>query len=214
MTQDGADKAHAKKVDETADGERLVEHSTFTEGDRDLREVQDALEVERVAAYKESGYVAAPGVGDYHATRREAKHANAAFVTLGGGTADDPSAAVVDGVREAAKVVHQDAAAARRAAGGGRGTGPANRQSRAEVMQGGTGGIVQGTGEGVGKSASGTTTDTTDRGMDATVGSAPANPDPGTENTPQERPSSQAASKSQGSSGSTKPAKATGTRAS
>lgn len=215
MTQDGADKAHQEKVEATADGERLVEHSTFTEGDRELREVQDALEVQRVTAYQQAGYVAAPGVGDYHATRRAAKLANGAFAAMGEGTAEDPSAAIVDTVREAGKVAHEEAAQARRAAGRGRGAGPANRQSRTEVMQGGTGGLIQGTGEGSGKSASSTGTDPTDQGMDATVGSAPANLDPGVENTPQDRPDSQAKSTggSGRGSGSAKPAAKSGSRA-
>jgi hypothetical protein len=224
MTADAADKAHDNKVKETADGERLVEHSTFHPGDRELREVQDAAEVERVGAYKEAGYVAAPGVGDYHAVRREAKHMNAALVVAaGGGTAEDPSAVVVDGVRSMVQDASQEAAKARRAASKGRGAGPAQRQGRHEVMQGGTGGLVQGTAEGSGKSASSSGTDTTDQGMNATVGSAPANLDPGVENTPQDRPKSQADSPSpsgagkapgsSGSTGSTKPTKPSGNRA-
>jgi hypothetical protein len=56
---------------------------------------------------------------------------------------------------------------------------------------GGTGGLVVGGAEGSGKSASSTGTDTTDRGMDASVGDSPAVMDPGTKNTAQDRPDSQ-----------------------
>jgi hypothetical protein len=223
MTQDAADKAHEDKVEATADGERLVAHSTFTEGDRELRTLMDEAEAERVAGYQEAGYVGSPLSGDYHAARRAAKQGGAIVAGVGGGTVDDPSAAVVDQIREAMVQENQAAGAARRAAGQRRGSGPQSRRSRADVVQEGasstgqTGGLRPGAAEGVGKSASSTGTDTTDRGMDASVGSAPANPDPGTKNTPQDRPDSQAASTggnvTGGKGGSAKPPTKTGTKA-
>lgn len=210
MATDAADKAHETKVRETADGERLVEHSAFTPGDRELRAVQDEAEAVRFAAQRDAGYIAAPGVGDYHAARRVAKQANAMFVTAGGGgVEDDPSAGVVDTVREAVGEAGKEAAAARRAAERD-GRSVRGRRTRSEAMQGTTGGLTPGSGEGAGKSASSTGTDTTDRGMDSTVGSAPANPDPGTENTAQDRPRSQAESKS-GGRGTGSTARTTGT---
>lgn len=218
MAQDAADKAHKDKVEATADGERLVEHSTFTEGDRELRAVMDEAEAERVAGYKEAGYVGSPLSGDYHAARRAAKQSAALVEGIGGNVTNDPAKAVVDQIRGAMSEERKASGAARKAAGQRRAAGPENRRSRADVVQGGTGGLQQGGAEGSGKSASSTGTDTTDQGMDATVGSAPANPDPGTENTPQDRPASQSAStggnQTGGRGGSPKPAKAAGTQAS
>jgi hypothetical protein len=193
MALDAADKAHKDKVEETADGERLVEHSTFTEGDRELRKIMDEAEVERVAAYQEGGYVGSPMAGDYHAVRRAAKQAGGLLAGIGGeGVADDPSAAVAEQIGDVMKEENKRAAAARRAAGQRRTAGPANRQSRDQVMQ--TGGLVQGAGEGVGKSASSTGTDTTDRGMDASVGKAPPSEDGEPQKSDQDRPASQGAS--------------------
>jgi hypothetical protein len=214
MARDAADKAHDTKVDETADGERLVEHSTFTAGDRELRAVADSAEAARMDAYRTAGHVAAPGVGDYHAVRREAKHAAAGLVVVAGeGTVDDPSAlAMQAGVGDAMEAAGKAAsAAARRAASQNKGAAPAGRRTRSDVMgTGNTGGLQQGTGEGGGKSASSSGTDTTDRGMDASVGDQPANPQlEGIDPAGQDRPSDQA----QTSAGSTRPASGRGGRA-
>jgi hypothetical protein len=194
MAQDAADRAHQEKVEETASGERLVEHSTFTEGDRELRELADRAEAERVNAFAEGGYVAAPLAGDYHAARRAAKQSAALIEGIGGETTDDPVGVLLDGgLRKVMTDSIDQAGEARRAAGESRqGGGPRGRRTRAEAVQGGTtAGLRQGAGEGVGKSSSSFGTDATDRGMDASVGSAPANLDPGTENTAQDRPGSQ-----------------------
>jgi hypothetical protein len=177
MAQDAADKAHEEKVERTADGERLVEHSAFTDGDRDLRALQDHAEAERVDAYRETGYVAGPNTGDYHAVRRAAKQAGAILGVVGGAgeLTDDPSAAVLNaGVRDMVEEDVNAAAQARRAAGGGR-RSPQGRRSRSEAMAGGTGGLSSAGGEGSGKSASSTGTDSDDRQMDA---SAPADGQP------------------------------------
>jgi hypothetical protein len=191
MALDAADKAHLRKVDETAGGDQsFPPQPAFTDGDRELRELQDNAEVERVKAFEETGYVAAPGVGDYHATRRGAKLAGAVLANIGGGEAEDASAAALDaGVRDALSDAHKEAANARRNGGQGRKSGPQGRATRSEMMTGGTSGVIPGAGEGSGKSASTTGTDTTDRTMDASVGSQPPSVGDKPQDSDQDRPS-------------------------
>jgi hypothetical protein len=96
----------------------MVPHSTFSASDVDLRAAADEAEAERLLAAKE-GYVAAPGVGDYHATRRNLKQVTAAAEGLGL-EPDDLTEAVVaqarKGVTEVRKAGKAAAAAARRVA--------------------------------------------------------------------------------------------------
>lgn len=197
MAQDAADKAHEEKMVASEAGlGAAAPHSTFTEGDRELRTLQDQAEAERVRAFNETGYVAAPGVGDYHATRRAAKQAGALLAGIGGEVATDPSAAILDaGVRDTLTNARKDAAQARKAAGQSRSSGPQGRSTRSEVMTGGggTGGLAPGgAGEGSGKSASSTGTDTTDRGIDASVGDQPPSVGGKPQDSDQQRPATQA----------------------
>lgn len=187
---DEARKAHENK--EAVVGERFPEQGVFTEGDVELRVLQDQAEAARNEARQTSGYVAAPMVGDYHAVRRQAKQAGPLLAFGGAENVDDPSATALDaGARDGIGDAMKAAAQARRAAGVS-GSGPQGRMSRAEMLRRGTGGPAQGTTEGAGKSASSTGTDTTDRGMDASVGDQPANPQlDGEDPTGQDRPSSQ-----------------------
>jgi hypothetical protein len=132
---DGADKAHQEKEKKTGAGERLVPHSTQTEGDRELREVADEAETARVEAYRETGYVAAPGVGDYHAARRAAKYENVAGIS---GEPDDPAKKVVGPAKEAAAEMRKEAAQLRRSSGTQRRDAePAGRRSTPQSQTGG-----------------------------------------------------------------------------
>jgi hypothetical protein len=120
---DGADKAHQKKEDETGSGNRLVPHATFDDADRELRQVSDEAEVERVKAFEETGYVAAPGVGDYHANRRAAKLAAGAGVEV-----EQPSSLTIDQAKAGAAEARKGAAAAR-GDGSARSAQPSGRRS-------------------------------------------------------------------------------------
>ncbi len=125
---DQADKAHQEKEAKTGAGERMVPHATFTDGDRELRAEADRAEVARVEAFEETGYIAAPGVGDYHAARRAAKGATGAGVDV-----EDPSTLVLDQVRDGAKSAREDAANLRRGAGESRAANPPGRRSAPRV---------------------------------------------------------------------------------
>lgn len=163
---DAADKAHAKKEEMTAGGERLVPHATFTDGDRELRAVCDDAEVARVEAFQETGYVAAPGVGDYHAHRRAAKLAAGAGVEL-----EDPSTLVVDQAREGASEARKDAAALRRGAES-RSSAPAGRRSVPTARTGA--GAADGSSSGDSGVANQTAADKAATGSDKAGASKPA----------------------------------------
>jgi hypothetical protein len=121
---DQADKAHKDKEAKTAAGERMVPHATFTDGDRELRAAADEAEVDRVEAFQDTGYIAAPGVGDYHAARRAAKLASGAGVEV-----EDPASLVIDQVKEAGAAARKDAAKLRRQGGETRSGEPSGRRS-------------------------------------------------------------------------------------
>jgi len=129
--------AHETKERETAGGERLVPHSAFTNADEALRDAQDRAEVERVKAHEETGYVAAPGVGDYHATRRAAKLSGALLAGARGDETDDPVAEVEEAAVKAANSGHQAAADARRGAGESRQAAPRGRRPAAPAQTAG-----------------------------------------------------------------------------
>jgi hypothetical protein len=145
---DAADKAHQAKEEQA--GFRLVPHATTTDEDRELRAIQDEAEVERKAAFEESGYIAAPGVGDYNAVRREAKQMGG---LLSGSEPGEAVGAVLPAVRRNLGEATKEAAQARKAAGERRDAEPTSRRSRAEVAQGQTGSASKPSGSGASSSS-------------------------------------------------------------
>jgi hypothetical protein len=193
MALDGADKAHAEK--EEASGVVLVQHSAFTDGDRELRQVMDEAEAERQRGMAEGvGANGSPLMGDYHAVRRMAKQAGLGDLD---GSADPAAAVLKTGAADIVREDVKQAAKARRAAGQ---SGVTGRQSRHDAMVGGgksTGGKSTGAaGADTGKSASTTGTATDDRGGDASVGQAPPSEGAGEpQNSDQDRPATHEESK-------------------
>lgn len=188
MALDGADKAHAEK--EEASGVVLVQHSAFTDGDRELRQVMDEAEAERQRGMAEGvGANGSPLMGDYHAVRRMAKQAGLGDLD---GSADPAAAVLKTGAAEIVREDVKQAAKARRAAGQ---SGVTGRQSRHDAMVGGK--STGAAGADTGKSASTTGTATDDRGGDdASVGKAPPSVGAGEpQDSDQDRPSTHEESK-------------------
>jgi hypothetical protein len=183
---DAAVQAHRAKEEASAttfaEGDRipLVPHSVFDEHDVALRQVQDEAEAERVRAFAEAGHIAAPGVGDYHATRRVSKWVDALEGTMG--EAGSGREQRVQSTRDMLDAARETAGEARRVAAetaeNARRQAPQGRTSRQGVMARAsgplTGGLMQGSAEGVGKSASSTGTASDDLDIDASTPGGPA----------------------------------------
>jgi hypothetical protein len=175
------EKERASAGPASAPGDRLgmVPHSVFDEHDVALREVQDRAEAERVSAYLEAGHVAAPGVGDYHATRRASKWTDALEGTVG--EAGSGREARVEAARTSLEQARETASQARQVAAQTRERAAETvegRQTRQGVMMSATGpltgGLAQGAGEGASKSASTTGTASDDLDIDASTPGGPA----------------------------------------